>query len=288
MTFPTGEIMFDVDGSIAMFTNSDQVSGISDITASLASFRNVGAGSLNLGLSSRTTYIFFPEPLDLTRLWPECSNLVNPRMHFSTDSVAPGTGSWFDWSSGAAQAANSIAGGSSWASLSRSNMATGVSDPHTWHASAVGVRAVRFRGSTNVSGGSPTMTVYRLWGEPSSPTTFLRLWDATVDAAAPDDLFDLAPIERGSFGEIDFRIKNLHPSLNVNNVTLSTPNGYGNNSAQDHYTFDDGSGFAAPLDIGTINADSLSSVITMRRTVAIDQFPGASLVSLLLDGTWAA
>jgi hypothetical protein len=287
MSLPSGEIMYDRDGSYALRTTGDQVSIEAVLSqGNLETLRRLDSSSVGMGNSSRTTYLFFPEPMDLTRFWfGPINNSNSQAMNFSTDSGAPGTGSWFDWSHGGSIGANTI-GGTAYSFLSFGNMALGVSNPQTFHASAVGVTAVRWRTRAAIVDSS-NLQHLRFWGVPSNPTTYLQPWHPTLDEAAPDDWFDYGAIERGTDKDIEFRIKNLHPSLNANNVTLTTPNSFGSNNPHTHITFDGGSGFDNPLNIGTVNADSLSPVITMRRTVDIGQALGAALTSLVFDGTWA-
>jgi hypothetical protein len=290
MTLPTGEIMFDRDGTYGVRTASDQVSVQAEYTQTdFENARNLGAGTFPMRQAHSTAYMFFPEPMDLHYFWfAESTQFFNARMHYSPDSGAPGTGTWYDWSSAAAQSATSIGGGTGLGQVTRANMAIGAGNPTAFNVAATDVRALRFSlYSAGLSSSSYSIAVIRLWGVPSDPTTFLQLWDPTLDQAAADDLFDLGSIERGSFAEVDFRIRNMHQSLSVNNVTLTTPNGFGTNAPHTHITFDDGGGFANPLNIGTIAAEALSSVITLRRDVGGGEALGGGLASLLLDGVWA-
>lgn len=279
MTFPTGEIMFDRDATVAFRTDSVGTITATYTPTQLESLRRPDvAGNLSGYANSSRLHLYFPEPVDLSFIW-ENQTTGTPAVSFSKNSTAPTNGTWSGFSSGTGGVEDNLT------SVTVANMAL-ATDPTAFHASAVDVVALRVRPGT--SGTGITVNYLRLWGAPSDPTSYLSLWDGTLDQPAASGLFNLGQIQQGTNKDVTFRVKNTHGSLTANNVTLSIPHDFGANNIIGGTTFEiSGGGFSAPLNIGNLSAGSISSVITLRRTVGGGESLDNGLASLLLDATWS-
>jgi hypothetical protein len=270
MTFPTGEIMFDRDDTVMLSTNSS-FGGVTEFgTAAKEQVRDISNGSnvINLG-GGGWAFLFFPEPMDLTHFFIAASEFNLPQWAMSKDANTPATGTWTS--------------ATSYPSMSRASIANSA-NPYQMSGDPTDIVAIRWRVHHAFARAIQNI---RIWGRPSNPSTYLQIWDESLDQPAATNLFNFGQIGRGLSEDISFRVRNMHETLQVGGVTLSTPNGFGPNAPANNCEFDDGGGFANPLNIGALDPEEISNVITMRFNTDEADTLGGRLVSVLIDGTWA-
>lgn len=135
-----------------------------------------------------------------------------------------------------------------------------------------GVKAVRFR--TVDTGWTWGMHLYGVLSTGQTPDR-LRLWHPTLDEPLDDNnasdgaYLDWGDVARGTTQDRTFRIKNNSASLTANSIALSpqaltdtTPTIVG------QHTLSDGGAFSGSINIGNLSPGAISSVITLRRTIA--------------------
>lgn len=136
-------------------------------------------------------------------------------------------------------------------------------------ATALGIRAVRFRRTQGAQIGGSTSSIH-LFGEPAPGENPQRLeiWHPTLDQRiGPADL-DWGDVPRNSTAQKSFRVKNMHPTLTANSVrvaqeilTDTVPSVVG----QSTISKDGGGTWGAQQTIGNLAPEAISDVLLLRR-----------------------
>lgn len=168
----------------------------------------------------------------------------------SDDALSPDTGNWTLRHSGAFH--------SPWLNLSDISQVR-VPLAVSWS----NVKAIRFTASTGGNGG---VDIYEMhfWGSHSQAG--LVFYDEILDQLIDASTFDFGEIEQGTINDRHFRIKNNSAQI-ANDVVLSV-GGNGTGSLPANITYSNGGAFSTTLNVGNIAPGVISSVLTVRRTVA--------------------
>lgn len=157
-----------------------------------------------------------------------------------------------------------------------------------------GVKAVRWMVSSN-SGGNRS-AVAHLYGSITSGQTpdRLRLWHPTLDEALDDNTsadgayFDWGDVVRGTSQDRTFRIKNNSATLTANSIALSihVPTDTVPTVAS-QMTLSDGGSFSGSINIGNLSPNTISGVITLRRTILSNAILSVANGRILINpGSW--
>lgn len=218
----------------------------------------------------RHGFVFFPQLMDLDAIWFAQSNFfgsisdvwVSPDATNPTDIAA----TWIDCGD------QLVAIGSApLDNLLNSNPAPHplANGPHT------GIRAIRW-GITTTGQDPPEIRQLMIFGRPTDAQAHsLAFWDPTLDQEAPDDWSDFGAISPGSSATVTVRVKNLSTTQTANNVTMQLADAYRDMNASVSSTgggveFSDDGGATwseGPLNLGNLAPGTISSVISIRRTI---------------------
>ena len=271
---PAPRMAYDRDGTVGFSVNllSATVSQLS--AANLAVLNNE---------SSNTVFIYDSGGATADYAWglifPELRDIVGVR-NFHSGFGGNGGGSL----QYTLNSTNGLDG--TWTSIG----ATGYSDTNVGYSKTVmrtgistismlGVKGFRIRRNVGGAFGANTWNAItlHLYGSISSGQNpdRLRVWHPTLDEPLDDStsadgaFFDWGDTIRGTTQDRTFRIKNNSTTLTANSVVLS-PQVLTDTAptVASQMTLSDGGAFTGVLDIGNLAPDTISSVITLRRTVA--------------------
>lgn len=139
-----------------------------------------------------------------------------------------------------------------------------------------GVKAVKFRASNSGSTTSD-ITSLHIYGRIASLQTpdRLRMWHPTLDEPLDDNTaadgahLDWAEVTRSTTADKTFRIKNNSATLTANSIALTTSVLTNASPAiGPQITYSDGGAFATTINIGNLAPDTISGLLTVRRTTA--------------------
>lgn len=208
-------------------------------------------------------------------IFPELRDLrgILIRYHETGTGSSPSI-SATQWS---ANTTNGIDG--TWASLGTLG-SYGTGDPVQYRQNIQSLSANGVRGLRWAQGGGGATITYRtvhIYGALSAGENpdRLRMWHPTLDEPLDDNnssdgaYLDWGDVVRGTTQDRAFRIKNNSATLTANSIDLSinVPSDTSPTVASQH-TLSDGGLFAATINIGNLAPGSISSVVTLRRTIA--------------------
>lgn len=259
---PAPRMAYDIDGTVGFrlsAVRSGTVTALSN--ANLITWNDETTSTITVGpaSSSNSFGLIFPQLRDIVGFlyWTGVGN--------STFDVSSDTTNGVDgtWSSPATLTNLATAGGAP--QTLRTNILT---------VSWTGVKAVR---ETHAHGGSPTSSIWHIYGTISSGETpdRLRMWHPTLDEPLDDNTtadgahLDWAEVTQGTTADKTFRIKNESATLTANSIDITTEVLTDASPAiGPQITYSDGGAFATTLNIGNLSPGTLSSVITVRRTTS--------------------
>lgn len=132
----------------------------------------------------------------------------------------------------------------------------------------VGVKGLRLTAASGDRVGR--INQVHLFGSPTAgeDTTLVQFWHPTLDQRVGAAYFDWGDVLRSTSTDKTFRIKNLSTTQVANDVAVSFSAGTNATpSTPSQYTVsDDGTNFSASVVIPGIAADTISGVLTVRRT----------------------
>ena len=155
--------------------------------------------------------------------------------------------------------------------------------------SATGKRAVRFAITPSALG--MYISALHLYGAASAgETTYLHLWDPALSQDLGGAALDFGDVPRGSSADRTFRVKNAHPSLTAQGVTLTlealtdtTPSVPGQ-----FLLSTDGATFGAQAGLGNLGPGAVSGLVTIRRNTPVDAALGLWAARVVAAaGSWA-
>ncbi len=121
------------------------------------------------------------------------------------------------------------------------------------------------RGGSN-SSASVSLRNFLLYGWYAT-SIGLELWHPTLDQRLTAPNLYYGDVPRSSSSDLTFRVKNTHPTLTGNSITVAMFAGYDVSPANlSLFTLSNGGAYASSINIGNLAAGATSSVITLRRT----------------------
>lgn len=141
----------------------------------------------------------------------------------------------------------------------------------------LGIKGIRLHFDFQGGSGVRTIKKLHLFGSLTAGETpdRLRLWHPTLDEPLDDAnssdgaYLDWGDVVRGTNQDRSFRIKNNSATLTANSIDLS-PQVLSDTAPTvvSQHTLSDGGAFAGSINIGNLAPGNISSVITLRRTIA--------------------
>lgn len=222
------------------------------------------ATALNFGVSTILASppakfgLLFPEARNISGWSIGCymssSSITLSNLEISTDATSLSTGTWNLMLSGTFHATSIFTAGSINYVAMRQPSAVSWSN----------VVGIRWQGVTGGSGVALYLAGFHLWGTCTRPG--LEFIDATNPTAMNGKNFDFGDALQGSVITRTFRIRNNN-ALTANSVVVGTP-GIGNGAIVGTVSFSDGGAYTSSLDIGNLAPGAISSVLSIRHTVA--------------------
>lgn len=258
---PGTRFAYQADGTFLVYRNAS--GGIVDISSVMAEMNDhddvtaLTVGSESSMAAGRHITFVFPELRNIDGYYMRGietnGSFTKEAVETSTDTV---DGSGGTWTQVAASWTNASAMSPTWRS--------GITS-----LSASGIKALRFRytWTTTSSGRQIDWKGIHLYGSVAAGQNpnRLRAWHPTLDQELSAAYFDFGDMSQGTQAVKQFRIKNNSASLTAQDITLSQDNVNGGGMSLQFST--NGTDFSTPLPIGNINADTVSSVLYVRRTV---------------------
>ena len=265
---PAPRMAWDSDGSHLFWYNLSQSTRLADYGAGSgthSSLNNESTGGLvNWSASAYYSYcvsIVFPQLRDLVAIHIQASKSAgvgNPTVQYSTNTTNGLDGTWTN------------IGSVAWRGLNMESMRNNIDT-----AAASGIKALRLNyyigsGGTTLSVGS--IHLYGTISASESPDR-LRIWHPTLDeplddnTAADGSHLDWGDVARGSTQDRQFRVKNNSSTLSANSVSVNTEVLSNTTPALEaQIAYSDGGAFSSNINIGNIAPNSLSPIVTVRRS----------------------
>lgn len=263
---PAPRMAYDRDGTVGFSINASNVVAVVS-QASVAAMNDESENSMytlpNTGFTEYTGLIF-PQTRDIAAILWQANPHDSGALQTSVDSTNGLDGTW-------------VSRGTVGRVLhTSSNGGTGGAIIPTYRTSITsvvytGIKAVRLQLSTNFAKRIQTLHIYGKYSV--APGDFLQLWHPTLDEPLDDNTsadgawLDWGDATRGTSADKLFRIKNSSATLTANSIVLS-PQVLTDTSptVSSQMTLSDGGAFTGSLNIGNIAPDTISPVITLRRT----------------------
>jgi hypothetical protein len=138
------------------------------------------------------------------------------------------------------------------------------------NSTALAVRAVRAKASTNQYGNNVELLTWHVYGEPApgqNPNR-LELWHPTLDEKLPPAFLDWGDVPRSSSADKQFRVKNLSTQQTANSVRVAmeilTDSAAPSVVSQHTLSYGGGS-FVAQVNLGSLAPGAISGPVTLRR-----------------------
>ena len=250
---PSNRMAYDRDGTQCYLIAGD--STISQLTSpQLVALNDENSGT-SVGAAAYLVF-FFPERRDMVAWWMDFNALAFPSMAFevSTNTTNGLDGTW-------TQIGGTPPGGSYQFPSTAPYYRQGIIG-----ATALGVKAVRFKTGWAGSGGVETVHLYGNASAGQNPNR-LAIWHPTTDAHVTGAYFDWGDVPRSSSQDRTFRVKNMSSTLNAIGIGLglealtdTSPSVPGQ-----HTLSSDGTTFAATLSISDLAPGGISPVLFLRR-----------------------
>lgn len=267
---PGNRLAWHLDGTLALTSDgtgiyqwdANQTAAVNDESTSAAT-----PSTLYMSL-------FFPRLMDISGFFGSFSgyNTGNPyNFVYSTDATTPLDGTWVSWPSqpsfgnGYRSAAGQGSFGYGYVAVAspyyRSEIKT---------LSLSGVKAIRWNQSYGGYGNWYQISTIHVYGRPASGanTDRLEIWHPTLDQRVGGAFFDWGNVARTGTVIKQFRVKNLSDTLTANNISVQS---YASTDSAPSFTgmhtFSTGGSYTASANVGTLNAQQISNVISVRLTV---------------------
>lgn len=215
--------------------------------------------------AGRRIYIglLFPEKRDITGYFTSLggSNVGGFELQWSSDTTNCLDGTWTTDQPNFA-----------WSGTTRPYYRLNISSV-TWPA----VRGVRFGHGRGVYSGSSyqsrIMTLH-MYGSITAGQNLdrLRFWHGTNDAEILPHHFDFGNMSQGASKTIDFRVKNNSSTLTASGVAVTRSSAsFPELTTGLEFSTDSGTTWVTSPNIGSLAPGAISSVINVRRTIAVDE-----------------
>lgn len=256
-------INYPLDGTRLWYKNANVASPpLVEDNSFLANMNNESGGTtpvITLQWSSTTNpghgpfiLLKFPNPVDITGIKGWQGGVVAVAASNNTTNGVDGT-----WTAGTGYTPATTGLQREW---SRSGTITA--------QSFTGVRWLRLTLATGTTGSRAVGKVV-IYGGPAAATDSLEFWDPVDDEIIAVDQFEFGDRPRGTAATKDFRIKNLSTILKAVDISItrSIPSDT-SPSVPGYHTFSlDGVTWVGSLDIGDLEPEEISPVITLKQDV---------------------
>lgn len=253
---PSWRMLYDLDGTQLYYSlNGASPIQVSNTVMQQLNDENIASIGIAIGSSDSIRYIFiFPELRDIDA-WFMGPNETNGAGSAGAVTVSSNTtngidGTWTTLSAGVYGASGKIP--------MRSNINS---------ATALAVRAISLIHGQNATLGGSIKTIH-LYGEPAPGENLQRteIWHPTLDQRIDPAYLDWGNVPRSSTADVTFRVKNLHPTLQANSITVSTSAlTDATLSTVAQHTISQGGSFLAQQTLGSLAPGAISPVLTLRR-----------------------
>lgn len=256
---PTRRIPYDRDGSAGFYAQNSSTAVA--LSAGQMQNLNVEAGvsalltsSFSSGANTGFVGFIFPQNMDIVAYYIQYLDMVVYDYQTSTNTTNGTDGTW-------TSIGPFVAGPNNVDDYRDSIQVLG--SPLT------NIKAIRFRTGGSLSSASRFYTVH-LYGTPTVTSTFgLSIWHPTLNQEVTGAYFDWGDVAQSSTGTRQFRVKNQHPSLTAQGISVSmealTP---GSPSIVAAHTFStDNVTYTSSIAPADLAAGAISPILYIKRTL---------------------
>lgn len=243
---PGQRVVYDTDGTTGVFTTGTSVTATMSAAQVTALNNEAYSDFGNQSYEGDWYCLIFPRLLDFVGIMVATKNDSTPEFQWSPDTTNGVDGTW-----------TSVA--ITTAVYSRTALRTNIAP-----LSLTGVRSIR----TRDTGFDPRVSNIHLFGTPSAGEDLQRVavWHSELDQRLGPASLDWGDAIQGSQEVRQFRVKNLHPTLTAQGVTV-TREALTDTAFRDAMDLsDDGSIFGISVAVGDLGPGQISPVLHVRRS----------------------
>lgn len=269
ITVPGHRFAYDLDGSVGF----KRINGGAFTTMSQAELEalndetNSTAAALSSGGAETSTIeigVVFPQARTIQGLYGSIATYGSYQWSYSTDTTTGQDGTWTNFTA-------SVGNFAYFTNIQSINL-----------TDVTGIKL--YQQTYSLYGYSMAMYMMHVYGDiPSGEVADrLEIWHPTLDQQLAANDLNWGDIPRNTTADFTFRVKNMSPTQTANTITVSLDALAGSTAMETQQSLsDDGSTFGSTITIPSISANTISSVLTLRRTTPSNSPIGFSATRLI-------
>jgi hypothetical protein len=285
---PGTRFALDQDGTVFKWRNFTTGSAWTDVTGSLAEIQKVNAANyVDIPVNSLQypqLVMAFPEARSINGLYVHFGgasdnrvNVANFTWEQSSDTTDGTDGTWSTFTVTFANFSQHDNVNDAVKPFYRSDIAT---------VSLTNVKGIRVRYNDPVYGATTRLLIFHVYGSrPTTGVNRLAFWHPTLDQAISAAYLDFGDTPQGTVITRQFRVKNLAAALTANSVSVAASDLLPEYTAGELQVSTDNTTYANSIDIGNLNASTISSVLYVRMTVPGAESPSQRSARLLVTAS---